>query len=137
MPHFNFAVLPSLQSGVWLEKCERRMLLETIQWTVRKAQHCFPGTLPNSFGCYTARHALIYSTAEHVSVQRFATKPKTENVAEVYENYIMLVQQNKKSAPEISLKGVKNVNDDQNGKFILTSLHCPSEHVVHFCYMMH
>lgn len=88
-------VLPSLQSGVWLEKCERRMLLETIQWTLRKAQHCFLGILPNSFGCYTARHALISSTAEHASVQTFATKPKTENMAEVYENYIMLVQQNK------------------------------------------
>lgn len=88
-------VLPSLQSGVWLEKCERRMLLEMIQWTIRKARHCFLGILPNSYGCYTARNGLIYSTAEHVSVQRFATKPKIENVAEVYENYIMLVQQNK------------------------------------------
>lgn len=91
---FYFVVLPSLQSGVWLEKCERRMLLETIQWTVRKAQQCFLGILPNSFGCYTVWNGLIYST-EHVSVQTFATKLKIENVAEVYENYIVLVQQNK------------------------------------------
>lgn len=64
-------------------------------------------------------------------MQIFATKPKTENVAEVYENYIMLVQQYKQLAPQISLKGIKNVNY-RNGKchihFDFTSLSLRTRH---------